>query len=109
MKYQIEEPSDQDLFESSGHSHAAKAIEDVILNQENIHAIGLEGELGSGKSTILRLLEQKLPNDKFNFITFDVEQFHHSSTKASFIKHLSENFIQLFGSGNSKDDKKIKR
>ncbi|MUK92470.1 hypothetical protein GNP80_08445 [Aliivibrio fischeri] len=109
MKFQIEHPCEQDLFESSGHSHAANAIKQVILNQSDIHAIGLEGELGSGKSTVLRLLEHQLPEEKYKFIIFDVEQFHYSSTKASFIKHLSENFIHLFGSSDNKIEKKVKK
>ncbi|KJY81609.1 hypothetical protein TW81_17405 [Vibrio galatheae] len=109
MRYQIEKPADKDLFDSSGHSNAANAIRDVILNQKDIHAIGLEGELGSGKSTVLRLLEQKLPREEYKFITFDVEQFHHSSTKASFIKHFRDCVIELFGSDASPDAKKTKR
>lgn len=109
MNYQIERPSDKDLFESSGHSNAAAAIENVILNQSDIHAIGLEGELGSGKSTVLKLLEKKLPDDKYKFITFDVEQFHHSSTKASFIKHLREQVIKLFGSDGTPEAKRVRR
>lgn len=109
MNYQQECPSEEDLFESSGHSNTAKAIENVILDQSNIHTIGLEGELGSGKSTILKLLERRLPSEKYKFITFDVEQFHYSSTKASFIKHLSENFIELFGTNGSLTDSKRRK
>ncbi|WP_345873267.1 P-loop NTPase fold protein [Shewanella algae] len=109
MKYQIECPSDEDLFESSGHSNAAKAIEKVILEQSCIHSIGLEGELGSGKSTVLKLLEKRLPNDKYKFITFDVEQYHHSSTKAAFVKHLRDCFIEIFGNDNSKKSEEIKK
>ncbi|MCG9755330.1 KTI12 family protein, partial [Shewanella insulae] len=108
MKYQIECPSDEDLFESSGHSNAAKAIEKVILEQSCIHSIGLEGELGSGKSTVLKLLEKRLPNDKYKFITFDVEQYHHSSTKAAFVKHLRDSVIELFGSDDSHNSEKIR-
>lgn len=109
MKYQIEKPADKDLFESSGHSNAAKAIKAVIENQNNIHAIGLEGELGSGKSTVLRLLAQMLPKDTYKFITFDVEQFHYSSTKASFVKHLRDSIIDLFGSDGSVNAKRTRR
>jgi energy-coupling factor transporter ATP-binding protein EcfA2 len=109
MKYQIEKPADKDLFDSSGHSNAADAIKHVISKQSDIHAIGLEGELGSGKSTVLRLLEQKLPEEEYKFITFDVEQFHHSSTKASFIKHFRDCVIDLFGSDPSTEAKRTKR
>ncbi|ELB2889771.1 hypothetical protein QNE36_003825 [Vibrio parahaemolyticus] len=109
MKYQIEKPADEDLFSSGGHSHTANAMEQVILNQPDVHAIGLEGELGSGKSTVLRFLEQQLPNDIYKFITFDVEQFHCASTKASFVKHLRDKLVELFGSDGSSKSKRIKR
>ncbi|WP_162868601.1 P-loop NTPase fold protein, partial [Klebsiella pneumoniae] len=44
----------------------------------------LEGELGSGKSTILKFLQKKLKDD-FTFINFDAERYHHGSTKKALI------------------------
>ncbi|PNH91327.1 P-loop NTPase fold protein [Vibrio diazotrophicus] len=105
MKYQIEKPSDTDMFASRGHENSALAIKDTIENHDTVHVIGLEGALGAGKSTVLKLLESNLPNDKFKFITFDVEKYH-SSTKTSFIKVIHKNLINFFGQKNELDDAK---
>ncbi|MBK4340619.1 hypothetical protein JJQ37_27200, partial [Enterobacter hormaechei] len=40
-----------------------------IIRTPDVNIIGLEGELGSGKSTILKFLQKKLKDD-FTFINF---------------------------------------
>ncbi|MBY8277263.1 hypothetical protein KW516_05955 [Vibrio fluvialis] len=105
MKYQIEEPSDQDIFASKGHENSAFAIKDTLENHENVHVIGLEGSLGAGKSTVLRLLKNNLNKDKFQFITFDVEKYH-TSTKPSFIKVVHRELTDIFGQNDGLDNAK---
>ncbi|MEY8864806.1 P-loop NTPase fold protein [Enterobacter asburiae] len=55
-----------------------------IIRTPDVNIIGLEGELGSGKSTILKFLQKKLKDD-FTFINFDAERYHHGSTKKALI------------------------
>ena len=49
-------PKEEDLF-GKGHQKIADAIAQIILTTYPGHAIGIEGSWGSGKSTIVRLLE----------------------------------------------------
>ncbi|GJM30190.1 MAG: hypothetical protein DHS20C17_28250 [Cyclobacteriaceae bacterium] len=102
MIFQTETPSELDLFEGKGHSNAAKAIRKVLEENEEVHIIGLEGELGSGKSTVIRLLHKNLNDDKYHFVIFDVEQYHHSSIKAAFIKVFSDDLKELCNQGSEK-------
>ncbi|MDN3695889.1 KAP family NTPase [Vibrio cortegadensis] len=104
MKFQIEKPSPEDLFGSNGHNNAANAIQETLEQFPEIHLIGLEGELGAGKSTVLQLLKSKLDSKNFYFIEFDVEKYHHSSTKSSFIKVLSSKLKELYSSHSNEID-----
>ncbi len=105
MKYQIEKPSDKDMFASKGHENSAFAIKQVIEHHDSVHVIGLEGSLGAGKSTVLKLLENNLSKDKYKFITYDVEKYH-SSTKASFIKLIHKQLTSYYGTKEVLDNAK---
>lgn len=84
LKLQTAAPSDNDIFE--GKSHEAVAIKMAeVIKKTDINIIGLEGELGTGKSTIIKFLMDKLEGD-FHFITFDAERYHYGSTKKSLIE-----------------------
>ncbi len=54
MAIQTESPADQDMFRGSSHEKVAENVAQIIRTPD-VNIIGLEGELGSGKSTILRL------------------------------------------------------
>ncbi|MDR9934686.1 hypothetical protein [Enterobacter cloacae] len=85
-----ETPSQQDLFDGQNHSNLANKISS-ILNRKDINTIGLDGCLGSGKSTVLALIKNQLQeNDKITFIDFDVELYHHGSTKKALINVLHD-------------------
>lgn len=103
MKYQflLEEPSSTDQFKGESHKMVAKAIADTIENCPDVHIIGLEGTLGSGKSTVINILNGCLDASKNKFITFDVEQYHHSSTKRAFIECMTDHIDQVITDNNS--------
>lgn len=84
MRLQAEYPAENDLFEGKSHENVAAKMADVIENAD-ISIVGLEGELGSGKSTIIGLLRKKLENTH-TFITFDAEKYHHGTTKRALIE-----------------------
>ncbi|WP_414499676.1 P-loop NTPase fold protein [Zymobacter sp. IVIA_12111.31 C1] len=108
-KFQLEAPSTNDSFEGAGHESAADGIKHIIKNFEEIDLIGLEGCFGSGKSTIIKILEKKLEDEQenYHFIYFDIDQHHHSSTKAAFIENFA-NEISLISPKNQKNINDIK-
>ncbi|MGC5924604.1 P-loop NTPase fold protein [Enterobacter hormaechei] len=92
LRLQTESPADQDLFRGSSHEKVAENMAQVIKNP-NANIIGLEGELGSGKSTILKFLQKKLEGE-FTFINFDAERYHHGSTKKALIDVIHKGISQ---------------
>ncbi len=108
IKFQLENPSKEDLFNGSGHNHAAKGIKTVIEEKPEIKILGLEGELGAGKSTVIKILESQLDPDKYKFIIFDVDQYHHSSIKAAFVKVLAKHMLGIVSDDRKKDIEKAK-
>ncbi|MEA5196954.1 P-loop NTPase fold protein [Enterobacter roggenkampii] len=92
LQLQTESPADQDLFRGSSHEKVAENMAQVIKTP-NVNIIGLEGELGSGKSTILQFLQKQLV-DEFSFINFDAERYHHGSTKKALIDVIHKGISQ---------------
>ncbi|PHM30178.1 P-loop NTPase fold protein [Xenorhabdus innexi] len=84
LKLQQELPSDNDLFEGESHKKVAERMAEVLREVDN-NIVGLEGELGSGKSTIINLLKSELGNE-YRFIEFDAERYHYGNTKKALIE-----------------------
>lgn len=98
LKLQTAAPSDSDIFE--GKSHQAVAIKMAeVIKKTDISIIGLEGELGTGKSTIINFLMEELKHD-FHFITFDAERYHYGSTKKSLIEIIYKGMSETIGVNN---------
>lgn len=62
-------PSLHDQFGS--HERVAKAITQLVLTEEGGKCVGLEGSWGSGKSTIIKLLEDELANETNKVLIID--------------------------------------
>lgn len=60
LNFQSENPSERDAFKGESHDRVAQAIHDYISSRKNHRVIGLDGEFGSGKSSILQMLEKKI-------------------------------------------------
>ncbi|EKM0365507.1 hypothetical protein PTT43_004189, partial [Cronobacter turicensis] len=88
LTLQKEYPADSDLFRGESHKKVAKKMSEVIRTSD-INIVGLEGELGSGKSTIIQLLKKDLSDD-FTFIEFDAERYHHGNTKKALIEVIHQ-------------------
>jgi hypothetical protein len=55
-------PADADEFAAKGHERVANAIAALMELEEGGRVVGLEGEWGSGKSTVVRLIREALAN-----------------------------------------------
>lgn len=95
INFNLEAPASKDLFSGNGHISSAKAIKQAIEHQNNLNIIGLEGDLGAGKSSIIKMLESLL-DEKYRFIYFDISTYYHSSFKSEFIKFFSSALKDTF-------------
>ena len=60
----LDDPSREDAFDGKGHERTASALTSAIRDLgEGDGAIGLEGEFGAGKSTVICLAEDGLSRD----------------------------------------------
>src|SRR5215211_5393949 len=67
-----------------------ETIQYSILNSPPLHSIGLFGELGVGKSSILHILKNKLKDSKFEFLIIDAWKFSPEFFKQEFLLEIIE-------------------
>ncbi|MEE4220266.1 P-loop NTPase fold protein [Pseudomonas viridiflava] len=106
LNFQSESPADVDAFKGESHDRVAQAMHDYLKSKANHRVIGLDGEFGSGKSSILQMLEKKIITEKSmtKLWMFDCEQHYQGSIKSNFIEHLTEKVTGLLKeSGREKD------
>lgn len=75
-RFLAKEPLGQDLFEGRSQETIAGCIVEQIRKEDTNHKMmGIEGNWGSGKSNLLKLIENKLKNDKestYHIFLYDV-------------------------------------
>ncbi|CAI8741337.1 KAP NTPase domain-containing protein [Pseudomonas sp. IT-P4] len=100
ISFQNEQPSDLDVFPGGSHDKVATAMCDYIADEKNSRVIGLDGEFGSGKSSILTMLQPKLVkvDQKYKVWFFDCEQNYQGSIKSNFIELFTDELIDKVGS-----------
>ena len=87
----IDGPSEEDRFSSRGHIKAAKALSRWLSQKQGANAIALEGGLGSGKSTVVKLAKNDLPpKSNYWFLEFDLFRHQHKSVRRAFLEYLLE-------------------
>ena len=106
-KFLIEKPSKDDLFDGGSHSRTADAVFNTLIDDNKVNVVGIEGELGSGKSTVLELVKATSENHSYEFIEFDVERYQHGATKKALIEKLYKSVVSSIDIQSSKD--KVKR
>lgn len=78
---------EQDTF---GHRHIADAVVDSILSTKPPFTIGIFGGWGTGKSSLLELIKQKLKKE--NFVTVTIDAWRYSSAenlRRAFLVHVA--------------------
>jgi len=98
-RYQNEKPVDTDLFSGQGHKQVADAIATVLRSDSSQHIIGIEGNLGAGKSTVINILKQQIEASGFHIVTFDADQYH-KNLKPALIKTIETELKNIFDKKN---------
>ncbi|MFA5161087.1 MAG: P-loop NTPase fold protein [Elusimicrobiales bacterium] len=99
-KFLSDNPADSDNL--GGHRKIAEAIADIVRDSEDEMTIGLCGEWGSGKSTIIRLLGKELSEDTYAVFTFDAWAHQGDPLRRCFLEAIC---VFLFREGCIDEDK----
>ena len=87
VKLLSDTPVSRDQFNGT-HEDVAQAISDLVTNEDGGKTIGLEGGWGSGKSTIIRILQERLENSKIQTVVFDAWAHEGDPLRRSFLENL---------------------
>lgn len=96
ISFQSEQPASEDVFPGGSHEKVAGAMGAYILSTDASKVIGLDGEFGSGKSSILSMLQTKLikANPRYSVWFFDCEENYQGSIKSNFIELFTQRVLQ---------------
>lgn len=83
-------PASKDAFEG-GHDRVAKALASLITDEEGGKALAIRGPYGSGKSTVIEILGDKLENEgETRIFTYDAWEHQGDPLRRSFIESVVE-------------------
>ena len=99
------QPLGEDLFENKSQDKIADIISAKIINVPEFKIIGIDGEWGSGKSNLVRLVEKKLENSH-KFFVYDVWGHQEDEQRKSILVELTE-FIKQQDDILKKGNKKV--
>lgn len=97
IKFIPEKEADHDAF--GVHTQTAKALSEIIVSNINntIRTIGLLGDWGSGKSTVVKYTQRMLEKEhcnKFFFFDFDAWLHQGDAPRRSFLESLIEKGVE---------------
>lgn len=105
------QPLGEDLFKNQSQEKIALVISEKIINDSDFKIIGIDGEWGSGKSNLVRLIEKKLESTH-KFFIYDVWGHQEDEQRKSILVELTDfikNENDLLKEGNKKTwDNKLK-
>lgn len=71
-----------------GHEGIAETIKNIIISCPTRFTIGLFGKCGTGKTTIINRLKNKLQNEKIAVVEFDVWKHEDDALRRTFLKEI---------------------
>lgn len=83
------QPLGKDLFLNQSQEKIASVISEKIINENNFKIIGIDGEWGSGKSNLVKLLQNKLSNSH-QFFIYDVWGHQEDEQRKSILVELTD-------------------
>lgn len=103
-KFLTNDPLGEDLFENQSQKKIAQVIKEKIINNPEFKIIGIDGEWGSGKSNLVKLLENKL-KETHRFFIYDVWGHQEDEQRKAILVELTD-FIKEEKDLLKKKDKK---
>ncbi len=89
----------EDLFEGKSHQDTAKAIKNIIVRKDSCNLIGIDGGWGSGKSNLVKLVENEIYSDgnlnseEYRFFTYDAWGHQEDLQRRSILEELIDDLI----------------
>ncbi|MFC1491026.1 P-loop NTPase fold protein [Nitrospinota bacterium] len=90
IKFLSDEPTNSDFF--GGHRNTALAIKNIIAEKDSGKIIGIFGSWGSGKSTVIKILQEEIDNsdlkDSISIFVFDAWTHQKDPIRRSFLENI---------------------
>ena len=80
----------KDLFEGRSHELIAKRIVHTIDEDKSVHAIGLDGDWGSGKSNVIEQMRSMLNPKRDILFVYDAWAYQSDPQKRSILEYIME-------------------
>lgn len=87
------QPCGEDLFASKSHEKIAAQIAKLLQGERSIHAIGIDGGWGSGKSNLVELIKKKLDGSKYHFLIYDAWGFQTDFQRRSILENITADLV----------------
>jgi hypothetical protein len=84
-------PCGEDLFEGKSQQKIATNICNIIEAGKSCNIIGIDGGWGSGKSNLVKQVENILPKEDYHFFIYDAWGHQEDLQRRSFLEELTEN------------------
>ena len=98
-------PADRDAFGS--YESKAEVIHELITTESGGRTIGLEGEWGSGKSTVVRMLAKRMTDPDSHLVVFDTWAHEGDPLRRSFLEKLIDSLTEKCWIDPSSRDKRL--
>jgi hypothetical protein len=83
-------PCGEDLFEGKSQETIANIISEMLQNKKNSKIIGIDGGWGSGKSNLVKLIENNLTGKNFQFFVYDAWGHQEDLQRRSILEELTD-------------------
>ena len=79
----------KDLFKNQSQEKIAQVITEKVITEKDFKIIGIDGEWGSGKSNLVKLVEDKL-KDTHKFFIYDVWGHQEDDQRRAILTELTD-------------------